>query len=158
MEDRILDFVKKISLNLSKTFKFDIWESDDIEQEVYLLMIEAQKEFDPNRGDEYTFYFNYIKSRLMNFKRDNYSTNRYKMGILDAKSLDLDVIENIDQFIGQYKEIINSRIDSSFRADYLRYCEGVKIPHKRKNLILNHMREIIQRSIKNEEIMSEDFV
>ena len=158
MEQKILDFVDKISLNLSKTFKFDIWESDDIKQEVYFLMIEAQNEFDPDRGDEYTFYFNYIKNRLMNFKRDNYSTNQYKMGILDAKSLDLDIIENIDQFIGQYKEIINSRIDSSFRADYLRYCEGIKIPHKRKNLILNHMREIIQRSIKNEEISCRDLI
>lgn len=158
MEQRILDFIKQISKNLSKKITFDIWESDDIEQEVYLLMLEAQKEFDPKRGDEYTFYFNYIKNRLMNFKRDNYSTNKYKMGILDAKSLELDIIENVDKFAGQYKDIINTRIDPHLRADYLRYCEGVKIPHKRKILVLTNMREIIERSIKNEEILYEDSI
>ena len=156
MDQRILDFVDKISLNLAKTFKFDIWDSDDIKQEVYFLMIEAQKEFDASRGDEYTFYFNYIKNRLMNFKRDKYSTNKFKMGILDAKSLDLDIVEDVDQFVSQYKDIINSRISPSFRADYLRYCEGVKMPHKRKILILQHMKEIIYRSLKNEEISYEE--
>lgn len=158
MEDRIFKFIKKISINLSKTFKFDIWEADDIEQEIYLLMVEAQKEFNPNKGDEYTFYFNYIKNRLINFKRDNYSTNKYKMGILDAKSLDLDIVEDVDKFVGKYKDMIGDRVDSSFRADYLRYCEGVKIPHKRKILVLNHMREIVERSIKNEEISCRDVV
>lgn len=152
MEDRILEFVKKISLNLGKSFKFDIWEPDDIEQEVYFLMIEAQKEFDSSRGDEYMFYFNYIKNRLINFKRDNYSNNKLKMSISDARSLDFDVVDNIDKFIDEYKKIINIRIDPRLRADYLRYCEGVKISYKRKALVVNNIMEIINRSIKNEEV------
>lgn len=89
----------------------------------------------------------------MNFKRDNYSTNKFKMGIADAKTIELDLIENVDSYISKYKKIINDRVDSSFRADYLRYCEGVKIPHKRKVAVIGHIKEIVDRVSRNEEIV-----
>jgi|JI9StandDraft_1071089.scaffolds.fasta_scaffold293025_2 hypothetical protein len=152
-EQKILQYQKKISKSLSNKFKFDIWEADDIKQEIYFLILQAEPEFDRARGDEYTFYFNYVRNRLMNFKRDNYSTNKFKMGIADARTIELDLIENIDNYISKYKKIINDRVDSSFRADYLRYCEGVKLPHKRKVAILFHIEEIINRANKREEIV-----
>lgn len=152
-EQKILSYQKKIAKSLSNKFKFDIWEAEDIKQEIYFLILQGEPEFDESRGDEYTFYFNYVKKRLMNFKRDNYSTNKYKMGIADARPIELDLIEDIDTYIAKYKKIINDRVDSSFRADYLRYCEGVKLPHKRKVSILSHIKEIVDRANKNEEVV-----
>lgn len=152
MDETLLGYVKKISKNLGNTHTFDIWEKDDIEQEVYLLMLQAVDEYDEKKGDDYMFYFNYIKNRLSNFRRDNYSNNKYKMGISDARSLELDIIDPIDGFIDNYKDIIDDRVDSSMRADYLRYREGVKIPHKRKVAIMAHIKDIIGRANRNEEI------
>ena len=133
--------------------KFDIYEADDIEQEIYFLVIEAEGQFDQSKGDEYTFYFNYVKNRLINLKRDKYSTNRHKMGIADACTLEGDVIHDIDKFIEKYRMLIDKRVDCTVRADYLRYCEGVKIPHKRKWIVLNHIKEIIDRIHRNEEVV-----
>lgn len=146
-------YQKKIATSLSQKFKFGIWEADDIKQEIYFLILQAEPEFDEEKGDEFTFYFNYVKNRLMNFKRDNYSTNKYKMGIADARTIELDLIDNVDSYISNYKRIINDRVDSSFRADYLRYCEGVKIPHKRKVAVMDHIKEIVDRANRNEEIV-----
>lgn len=146
-------YQKKISTSLSQKFKFDIWEADDIKQEIYFLILQGESEFDEEKGDEFTFYFNYVKNRLMNFKRDNYSTNKYKMGIADARTIELDLIDSVDSYISNYKRIINDRVDSSFRADYLRYCEGIKIPHKRKVAVMDHIKEIVDRANRNEEIV-----
>jgi hypothetical protein len=152
----MLTYVEKIAQSLSLKYKFDIWENDDIHQEVYLLIEEAEGLFDKSKGDEFRFYYNYVKNRLINFRRDNYGTNKYRMGIADAVSLEGDVIDEVNVFLDSYKKIINERVDSSFRADYLRYCEGVKIPHKRKVLVLNHIKEIIERAKKNEEVVYGD--
>jgi len=152
METRILEYIDYISKALTKTHVFDIWGNDDIKQEIYILMLQAQKEFDEKKGDEYTFYFNYIKNRLSNFRRDNYSINKYKMGISDAISLEFDVLTPTDTLVEKYKNMINDRVDSSMRADYLRYTEGVKISHKRKVAIINHIKEIVGRIQKNEEL------
>jgi hypothetical protein len=78
------------------------------------------------------------------------------MNIADAVTLEGDIIQNIDMFMEKYKSLINGRIDASMRADYLRYCEGVKISHKRKWAVLNHIKEIVERAIKNEEISVND--
>jgi hypothetical protein len=157
MEEKLLNYTKKISTSLSKWCKFDIWEADDISQEIFLLVKEAELIYDESKCEnEYAFYFNFVKNRLINFKRDNYGTNRFKMNIADAVTLEGDIIQNIDMFMEKYKSLINSRVDASMRADYLRYCEGVKISHKRKWAVLNHIKEIIERAIKNEEISVND--
>lgn len=152
-EEKLLDYINRIAKNLGPKLKFDIWDANDIKQEIFFLMKQAEDEFDPSKGDEFTFYFSYVKNRLFNFKRDNYSTNKFKMGIADARSIELDLIDNIDNYISNYQGLINDRVDSSFRADYLRYCEGVKIPHKRKVAIMFHIKDIIDRAYKNEEFV-----
>ena len=152
-EEKLLDYINRIANNLGPKLKFDIWDANDIKQEIFFMVVQAEPEFDPSKGDEFTFYFSYVKNRLFNLKRDNYSKNKFKMGIADARTIELDLIENIDNYISNYKGLIESRVDASFRADYLRYCEGVKIPHKRKVAVMFHIKEIIDRANKNEEVV-----
>lgn len=152
MEDKILGYIENIAKRLGQTHRFDIYDQDDIKQEIYFLVVQAQEEFNEDRGDEYTFYFNYVKNRLSNFRRDNYSHNVYKMGISNAASLEGDVVQAVDSFIESYRTIIDNRVDASFRADYLRYKEGVKLSHKRKIAVINHIKEIVERARKNEEV------
>lgn len=151
-----MNYIDRIAMNLSSKLKFDIWEADDIKQEIYFLMLEAVKEYDPKRGDEYRFYFNFVKKRLINFKRDNYATNVFRKNIADACTLEGDIIEEHDNFLKKYQDLIDNRIDVNFRADYLRYKEGVKLPHKRKVAVLEHIKEIVQRAQINEEIKNDE--
>ena len=140
-----MSYTKKIAANLAKKMKFDIWGADDIEQEIYFLLLQAQPVYDPNKGDEFTFYFNFVKNRLKTFKRDNYSKNTYKMAISDAASLEYDIVQEFHNYLDGYLDVIDENIMAHVRADYLRFKEGVKIPYRNKDIVVQHIRDIIKR-------------
>lgn len=152
----MLEYLDRIAKRLGPKLKFDVWGEDDIRQEIYILMLAAQKEYDPKKGEAYRFYFNFVSARLKNFRRDNYSSNPYRKAIADAGSLEMDVIESQNNFIRAHIDLIDERVDAKLRGDYLRWKEGVKLPHKRKNIIINHVKEIVGRIIKNEEVTLDD--
>lgn len=144
MEQRKLDYIKRIAKNLAPKSEFDIYDKDDIEQEIYFLVCQAELIYDSDKGDEYTFYFNYAKNRISTLKRDKYGISVYKMQIADASSLDGDVeIVNLDIF-GAYKNTIDDKIPFNLRADYLRFIDGVKIPHRNKLILIDAIKEIIR--------------
>jgi hypothetical protein len=100
--------------------------------------------YDADKGDEYTFYFNYVKNRLSTLKRDKYGISVYKMQIADAIPLDGDIEIGIGDIFGSHKGIIDSKIPANIRADYLRFIEGVKIPHRNKLIVIDAIKEIIR--------------
>ena len=144
MDQKKLDYIKKISKNLGVKSEFDIYDKDDIEQEIYFLVCQAENIYNEKRGDEYTFFFNYVKNRLSTLKRDKYGINIHKKQIADAITLECD-IELLDMdFFGQYQDIIDKKMPAKFRADYLRFTEGVKIPHRNKVLLIEEIKEIVR--------------
>ena len=152
-----LDMIEQISRSLGKIYKFDMWDQDDIAQELYFLVEEAEPQYDEAKGDRYNFYFNYCKNRLSNFKRDNYGGKR-KRGILDAQTLTEETLEIEREDFSAYQKLIDERVDASLRADYLRFCQGVKLPHKRKKVVMTHIEEIVGRIQKNSEIVNGELV
>ena len=144
MEQRKLDYIKRIAKNLGPKSEFDIYDKDDIEQEIYFLVCQAELIYDSDKGDEYTFYFNYVKNRLSTLKRDKYGISMYKMQIADAIPLDGDIEVGLGDIFGPHKGIIDSKIPSNLRADYLRFIEGVKIPHRNKLVVIDMIKEIIR--------------
>jgi len=147
----MLSYTKRISRRLSQNLQFDIYDKDDIHQEIFILLLQAEKEYDPNKGDEYTFCFNYVQRRLLNLIRDKYTVNPAKKAIADAVSLEIDVPVDEDDITGRYINIINDHISSEFREDYLKFREGVKIPHRRKVMLIEHIKDIVGRAIRNGE-------
>lgn len=131
--------------------RFDIYDEDDIKQEIYFLMLKAEEVCDLDKGDEYTFYLNYCYKRLLILRRDKYSVNEQKKGIADACSLDIDVEQTIAGYLEEYKDLIDAQIAANVRADYLRFREGVKIPHRNKQIIIEHIKDIVGRAKRNEE-------
>lgn len=144
MEKNKLEYVERIANSLAKKSEFDIYDKDDIQQEIFFLVMQAESRYDKNKGDEYTFYFNYVKNRLSTLKRDKYGVNLYKMQIADAITLEGDV-ESLSQspFL-TYQNVIDEKIQANMRADYLRFIEGVKIPHRNKMLLIEAIQEIIR--------------
>ena len=131
--------------------KFDIWGADDIEQEIYFLILAASEKYDPSKIDnDYIFYYNFVRNRLNTFKRDNYHHNTYKKLIKDAITLECDPIEEIDLFIETYKDEIDGRMSAELREDYLKFKEGVKIPYRNKVILIDYIKSIVE-SINNGE-------
>ncbi len=145
MDQRKLEYIEKIAKNLAKRCEFDIYDKDDIKQEIYFLIRQAENVYDSKKGcDEYTFYFNFVKNRLSTLKRDRYGISVYKMQIADAITLEGDVELLAQSSFGEYKDIIDEKIQSNMRADYLRFIEGVKIPHRNKLLLIDAIKDIIR--------------
>lgn len=147
----MLSYTTRIAKRLSRNLQFDIYDKDDIHQEIFLLLLQAEKEYDPAKGDEYTFCFNFVQRRLLNLIRDKYTVNPAKKAIADAVSLEIDIPIDEGNYIIDYVTIIDSRIAAEFRADYLKFRDGVKIPHRRKVMLIEHIKEIVERARKNEE-------
>ena len=150
-QETILSYTTRIAKRLSRNLQFDIYDKDDIHQEIFLLLLQAEKEYDPAKGDEYTFCFNFVQRRLLNLIRDKYTVNPAKKAIADAVSLEIDIPIDEGNYIIDYVTIIDSRIAAEFRADYLKFRDGVKIPHRRKVMLIEHIKEIVERARKNEE-------
>lgn len=140
-----MSYIDRISAIIAKKSQFDIWDEDDIKQEIYFLMLKGETYFDPDKGDEFTFYLNFVAKRLKTLKRDKYCTNKEKMGIADAVPLEIDVEEEFHDYLRVYKTLIDDKIRADVRADYLRLKDGAKIPHRNKQIIIEHIKDIIGR-------------
>jgi hypothetical protein len=144
-ETKLLNYIQKISDTFSKFCKFDIYDEDDIRQEIFFLINKAEPLYDENRGDEYTFYSNFVVTRLKNVKRDRYLLNDDKKNIADAKTLEEDIEEVLNSYLSKYIDEIDECIAANVRADYLRFKEGAKIPHRNKHIVIQHIKDIVGR-------------
>lgn len=152
-----LQMIDKIAKSLGNIYKFDIWDFDDIKQEVFFLIEEAELQYDEVKGDRYNFYFNYCKNRLSNFKRNNYG-GKGKRGILKAQTLTEETLEMKKEDFSAHQRLIDERVDASLRADYLRFCQGVRLPHKRKRAVMDHIEEIVGRIQRNGELIDGELI
>lgn len=143
-QSKLLNYINNIAAIVAKKSKFDIWDEDDIKQEIYFLMLKGETYFDPEKGDEFTFYLNFVAKRLKTFKRDKYAVNKEKQNIADAIPLEDDIVQEFEACISKYSSIIDEKIPASVRADYLRFKDGAKIPHRNKQIIIEHIKDIIR--------------
>ena len=70
-EDEVVEVITKVSKRLSYKFRFGYYETDDIEQEAFILALDGLESYDNKRPLE-NFLYIHIKNRLINFKRNNY--------------------------------------------------------------------------------------
>ena len=73
IESDVVDTIKRVSKWLSKKYRFGYYSDEDIEQQVFIIIIENKllEKYDPSRPLE-NYLARVLKNRLFNFKRDNY--------------------------------------------------------------------------------------
>lgn len=148
-QTKLLSYIDNISAIIAKKAKFDIYDEDDIKQEIYFLILKAEQYFDPEKGDEFTFYLNFAAKRLKTFKRDKYTVNSEKQGIADAAPLEDDIMQKmefeLEASLSKYSTAIDEKMPANYRADFLRFKDGAKIPHRNKQIIIECIKDIIRR-------------
>lgn len=155
MQEKLLDYVDRISAILAKNAKFGIYDEDDIKQEIFILVHNAQPHYDAAKGDEFSFFFHYVKNRLVTLKRDNYANPtvanyKNKLKINNAgeineisrvgRNTDLDYLEEEDML----SSLVDSKIPASMRLIYLRLIEGVSIDWHDKLKVVNAIKNILK--------------
>ena len=160
-EQEVVDTILKISKRLAPKYVFSGYDIEDIEQEAFLIGMKGLDKYDPSRP-LVNFMYTHVNNRLKTFKRDNYYRLDYGSGaqkIQDQKKsllepLSIDSIYGIcyadsivsDLHINELLDLIDRKLPSSLRRDYLKLQCNAPLPKGRKA----HIIEIIQKIINGE--------
>lgn len=142
---------------MARTSVFGIYDKDDIHQEIFLLVREAQQKFDESKSDdEFLFYLNFCRKRLKTLKRNNNVNTKtklftQKMKIINAAQIDgeMDVeqksfgFSEVDdsEYMG---EIIDKKIPANLRMNYLRLKQGAEINYHEKLKLIQAIKDIVR--------------
>lgn len=158
-EEQVITTISRISSRLANKYTFPNYDAEDIEQEAFIIGMEAMNRYDENRPLE-NFLSVHIKNRLSNFKRDNYyrpdegkaeQIQQSKKKILDAASFDnmrnfLIDRENSDSLEErELMDYIDNHLPANMRSDYLRFKNDQQITKTKKNKLLIVLKEILEK-------------
>ncbi len=157
-EQEVIDIILKISNRLAPKYVFAGYEVEDIVQESFIIGINGLKNYDPSRPLE-NFMHTHINNRLKTFKRDNYFRMDYgspaqkiqdrKKNLLEPVSIDTIYsiystnIASNDAHISEMLELIDRKLPSHLRRDYLKLQSGAPLPKNRKAQIISVIERII---------------
>lgn len=148
--------IREIARAAAKKYTFPNYDEDDIEQEAFIIGLEAMSRYDPDRPLE-NFLRVHIKNRLSNLRRDKYyrpdtgkaeSIQKGKKKLLDASPLDdisyaFSVLDKDNLEDCELLEYIDSHLDATYRSDYLRFLDGQKLTKARRIKLFEQLKEIM---------------
>ena len=150
-EQQVVDQINIVVNRISARYTFHGYEVEDIKQEAFIICMDALDRYDPSRPLE-NFLSVHLSNRLKNFVRDNFYTKdeEEKKKILKPSSLSHEDFtpeeknndyEKIDA--QSIQQIIDLKLPSEYRADYLKIINDVYVPKKRREEIISLIRELI---------------
>jgi RNA polymerase sigma factor (sigma-70 family) len=151
-EKEVIDQMMVVIDRTAAKYTFYGYDVEDIKQEAFIICMDALERYDEKRPLE-NFLAVHLSNRLKNFIRDNYyiKDEEDKKKILKPKSLSNEeflpqVIKNSDDSIDakHIHSIINKYLPPSYRADYLKIINDVYVPKKRREDIIETIKEIVE--------------
>ena len=156
-KELVIETITSIAKKISHKYVFASYQADDIEQEAFLMGIEGLKRYDSSKPLE-NFMYAHINNRLKNFKRDNYYRFDYgnaqkiqerKKSILEP--MDIAALYSVstedetlsNAHITETLELIDRRLPSDLRGDYLRLQTNSSLPKGRKAIVIQAIEDII---------------
>lgn len=172
-EQEVISIIDGISKRLAPKYVFGIYDREDIEQEAFIIGIDALNLYDNDspQAPLSAFLYTFIRCKLKNFKRDNSvrsSSNCNNCKTFDPECpscikrennerakynlsypLDIDKVEKacVEQSeninIDELLSLVNQKLPVEMREDYLKIKENVYVPKKRKEQIEHKVLEIV---------------
>ena len=157
LSEHEIDVITRVSKKLAPKFVFASYETEDIEQEAFLMGVEGLTRYDSSKPLE-NFMYSHINNRLKNFKRDNYYRFDYgnaqkiqerKKSILEP--MDIAALYSVstedetlsNAHITETLELIDRKLPSDLRGDYLRLQTNSSLPKGRKAIVIETIESII---------------
>jgi|TARA_B100000497_G_C7631152_1_gene379357 RNA polymerase sigma factor (sigma-70 family) len=150
-EEQVYDTIFNIIERISHKYTFHGYEVEDIQQEAFIICVDALNRYDEKRPLENFLSVN-LSNRLKNFIRDNHfvKNNNHKKKIKQPYALVSENIINekfdLDQII-EHKEIfdlIDDQLPSNLREDYLKIINDIPISKSKKEKIFETIRSIVE--------------
>lgn len=150
-EQQVIDQINIVVNRLSAKYTFHGYEIEDIKQEAFIICMDALERYDENRPLE-NFLSVHLSNRLKNFIRDNYYTKdeTEKKKVLKPQSLsseDIAILVYHDDHSSidakNIKQVVDQRLPANYRADYLKMVNDVYVSKKRRNEIVEIIKDIV---------------
>lgn len=149
--DQLMKQIEVVINRIAPRYTFNTYDVDDIKQEAFIICMDALKRYDQKRPLE-NFLSVHLSNRLKNFVRDNYYTKdeEEKKKVLRPKYLSNDdVIEYENPYENQFdsknlSSIVDKHLPPSYRADYLKMINDVYIPKKRRQELVEIIKELVE--------------
>ena len=172
-EDYVINTISSIAKKIAHKYVFASYQSEDIEQEAFLIGMECLSRYDQARPLE-NFLYTHMNNRLKNFKRDNYYRHDHgnaqkaqdrKKSILEPLSFEyLYTLHDKEEVVNQahFKEmldLIDEKLPHNMRKDYLKLKANSFLLKKRKADIIAAIRDILESRFEgddNEEDQNEE--
>lgn len=154
-EQEVINQIHVVINRIAPKYTFNGYDVDDIKQEAFIICMDALKRYDNKRPLE-NFLSVHLSNRLKNFIRDNYyvKDEEEKKKVLKPKSLSSeDFIPqspsrvNIDDLLDakSIQKLLDKHLPSSYRSDYLKLINEVYVPKKRREELIELIKELVER-------------
>lgn len=150
-EQEVIDQINIVVNRMSSRYTFHGYEVDDIKQEAFIICMDAMDRYDQKRPLE-NFLAVHLSNRLKNFVRDNFyiKGEEEKKKILKPGSLSNEECVKYDESVNDdridaksLQNIIDKKLSSEYRADYLKIINDVYVPKKRREEIISLIKELL---------------
>lgn len=72
MDEQTTKTIQKVARAIAPRYTFGFYDREDIEQECFILALEALAKYDPSLGSLENFLYTHLNNRMKNFLRKNY--------------------------------------------------------------------------------------
>lgn len=151
-KEETINKINSVIAKIAPRYTFSGYDIDDIKQEAFIICIDALDRYDQKRPLE-NFLSVHLSNRLKNFVRDNFCTSKNdndKKKVLMPTSINADhsIYDDVDSpellsTISEIKEKIDLHLPASMRMDYLRMINGAYVVKKRKEEIVQFIKQLI---------------
>ena len=159
MTSEQLTIILAVIDRIAPKYEFGFYTVDDIKQEAFLICTDAMEKYDPSLPLE-NFISRHLSNRLKTLIRNKYSRsstgseNHAKLNEAKKNLVDLHPCEgsrepeiqdsSLEQLSNQESvEMVLEGLSSSMRNDFYRMANGVSIPHNRKVVLVERIKEIL---------------
>lgn len=149
-EKQVMDKIELVIGRIAPRYVFPGYDINDIKQESFIICLDALKRYDKNRPLE-NFLSVHLSNRLKNFVRDNNFTKSDEekkkvllpMQLCNEYTIEDDTEErSLDQ--QEIFDIVDCTISTEYRSDYLKMVNGVHVSKKRREEIIEHIKDILK--------------
>jgi DNA-directed RNA polymerase specialized sigma24 family protein len=153
-EESVLMQINKVVDKIAHHYCFPGFVGNDLKQESFIICMEALSRYIPGRPLE-NFLSVHLSNRLKNFVRDNHHTdpasdkgkivqpaqlNNEHMLLDGSEKFKVDAT-NLDMVA--MKSCIDRHLPSSLRMDYLKVVNEAYLPKKRREQVMDEIKEIL---------------
>ena len=154
-EEEVIDTIMLVVNRTAAKYTFYGYEVDDIKQESFIICMDALERYQEGRPLE-NFLAVHLSNRLKNFVRDNhFNKNEEEKAkvlmpgqlsndntIISPQSLQANHQNKIDT--KEMQKIVDNKLPSEYRADYLKIISDVYVPKKQREEVLQCVYQILE--------------